>query len=659
MKRAATLCPAIIVLFLLSATPGSGQTSENDGGKTDSPRPIPYPVEQPLEYRRALERGTRSLTGVPGPRYWQQWTDYELTARLDPKERTLHGTAIIRYKNNSPDQLDSLFVNLYQNFHAPGVPRSEIAEVTGGVDLTRVVVQSEEIAAAPEGTGYTVTGTRMGIQPPRPVAPGESTVLEIAWHFKVPQAGSSGRMGWDSDNFFYIAYWYPQMAVYDDVVGWQNDWFKGRAEFYAGFGNYDFTVQVPDGWVVTATGELQNPEKTLAPHILDRLRRAEASDEIVQVITAEDFGTRATQKSKEGSLSWHFVAEGVRDAAFSVTRESFWDAARTPVGDRDGDGSIDYARVDALYRELAPRWKQTARYAQHSLTFLSEFTGLPYPWPHMTAVEGSNIIRGGMEFPMMTLIGDYNERGDSALYYVTIHEFAHMWVPMIVGNDEHRYSWMDEGTTSFNENQGRKDFYSGSNPDTLDQDTYLERARAGDEGEMMRRSAFHYTSSAFTAASYQKPASVLVALRAVLGEETFTSAYHEFLRRWAYKHPYPWDMFNTFASSSGRELDWFWRSWYYETWTLDHAIASVTSDADGTTIVIKDKGLVPMPVFLTITLDNGDVVHREVPVDKWLSGATSATVSLPPGPSVTRIEIDAERSFPDIDRADNVWLRNP
>jgi hypothetical protein len=624
---------------------------------TASSRQAPSPISYPLTYESALDRGTRTDSGQPGAGYWQQWADYTLTTRILPEEKRLEGEAAIVYRNNSPDTLRTVYLHLHQNLHSEGAVRRIPQEVTGGVELGRVAVDGQELQTRQRrGPTYEVTATQLGIRLPSPLPPEGSVSIEIDWAFKIPKAGASGRMGWDADNLFYLAYWYPQMAVYDDVAGWQVDWFTGMAEFYAGFGSYDLTVEAPQGWVVRATGRLENPDEVLSPDIVSRLRSAEDSDEVVHVVTADDFDT-ATQTSDSGTLTWRFVSDTVRDVTFSVTRESLWDAARTSVGDRDGDGAVDYARIDAIYRESAPRWKNEVRYAQHSIRFLSEYTGVPYPWPHMTSVEGAGIIGGGMEAPMMTIMGGYNAAGDTALYGVTAHELGHMWVPMIVGTDERRYSWMDEGTTSFNGNEASGDFFPGTNPGSGSQYGYIQFAQTGNEGELMRWSDHHYGFGAFGIASYAKPASLLMALRGVLGEEDFLRAYRAFLAAWAFKHPYPWDMFHMFESVSGRDLGWFWRSWYYETWTLDQAIASVEATQSGTRIVIKDLGQVPMPVHLTITREDGEVVDREVPVEHWLAGASTAEVTVENGAAVVSVEIDAERAFPDVDRSNNVWER--
>jgi hypothetical protein len=258
---------------------------------------------------------------------------------------------------------------------------------------------------------------------------------------------------------------------------------------------------------------------------------------------------------------------------------------------------------------------------------------------------------------MMTLIGDYNERSDTALYSVIAHEFAHMWVPMTVNTDERRYSWMDEGTTRFNGHEAFSDHYPGQDPIAGAARDYIEAARQENEGEIMRWSDHHNTYAQYRMASYSKPETLLDVLRSLLGEETFTRAYHTYLRDWSFKHPYPWDMFSTFETVSGRDLDWFWRSWYYETRTLDQAVAAVTQEEGGTLIVIANLGDVPMPAPLRVRRADGQEIRFEIPVDVWLAGAQEAAVRAPPGRTVTSVEIDPERLYPDIDRTNNTWTR--
>jgi hypothetical protein len=625
-------------------------------------RPLPYPVPFSAAFSHAIRAGTRTASGAPGPNYWQQWASYTIQTGVHPRFHRLDGKERVRYVNNSPDTLSVLWVNLLQDFHAYGGIRTQSAEVTGGMELDRVEVMGRELMEKGSGPGYQVDGTLMRITPPHPVAPGDTVPLAFEWTFEIPQNGLSGRMGYSDDNLFFLAYWYPQMVVYDDVTGWATDYFRGTAEFYSDFASYDVTIDVPQQWLVTATGTLTNPNEVLAPRIAARMRRAAGSDSVVHVVTSADLG-RVTRTDPGGRLDWHFVADSVRDFVFGITNESLWDAARTPVGDRNGDGVTDYARVDAVYRETAKNWVHAAKFAQNAIHFLSGFTGLPYPWSHMSAVEGGGIIGGGMEYPMMTLIGDYNERGDSALYYVVAHEFGHMWVPMTVNTNERRYSWMDEGTTTFNEDNAREACFPGTHPFENEQRDYVAKALSGTEGPMMRWSDWQY-EGAFSVASYAKPAAVLHALQGVLGKEVFLEAYHEFFHRWAFKHAYPWDLWKTFEDVSGEDLSWFWRSWYFEStqfggpWVLDQAVAAVERQDDGSTrITVHDNGWVPMPVRLTVTRADGTTAYAHIPVDTWLSGRASATVTVAPGAEVTRVEIDAGHWFPDANRRNNVWTK--
>jgi hypothetical protein len=654
---------SVLTLGILLVSTSSTLSAQDHVGQRSwaTSRPVPYPIDLSNGFKRALERGTRSATGEPGPNYWQQWTDYTIRGRLDTEGKRIDGTVRMVYHNRSPRLLPSLALQLLQNVHAEGAMRNRPAEVTGGMEIKRITAQGRELQLRGFGAGRGDTptmGTALQLRLPAALQSGDSAVLEVEFGFTIPQRGIGSRMGWSRDNLFYLAYWYPQMAVFDDVEGWQTDAFLGNAEFYMGYGSYDVTLEVPEGWVVMGTGRILNAEKVMPANIVARLRQAERSDTVVHVITAADFGPgSATQRAAAGHLGWHFVADSVRDVTYSITRESLWDATRTPVGDRNGDGNTDYARIDAIYRQTAPHWVNMWRYAQHSIDFLSRWIGYPYPWPHMTAVEGNDIMGGGMEYPMMTLIGGYTQAGDTALYGVTAHELAHMWVPMIVGNDERRTAWMDEGTTSFNTGAAEFEFYPGRRWDLGNYSGYIQTALSGLEGPMMRRSDFHYDGTAYGTASYSKPATMLWTLRGLLGEDVFRQAYHTYVRRWAFKHPMPWDFFNTFNDVSGQNLDWFWHTWYYETWTLDQAIAEVRRESDHITIVIEDRGLAPMPVRLTITTADGTTMKAEIPVNTWLDGARRAETVVRTTSPVLRVEIDAEQVFPDADRRNNIWER--
>ena len=618
-------------------------------------RPLPQAMTPSNAFQEAIREGTRTTEGRPGSEYWQQDVAYDLTARVFPSDTRLEGEGTITYTNNAPYALDQLHLEVAQNLHKPGVPRIEPAEVTGGVQIHRVAVNGMDLRQGPGEDAYRVEGTQLILDPDAPVSSGETVTLTVDWSFTIPQAGAGSRMGYSRDTLLFLAYWYPQMSVYDDVTGWMTDSFLGLAEFYSHPGEYTITIEAPEGWIVQSTGALQNPDAVLAPSIAQNRRQALAS-ETPQIIMEPD-DAPVTTDADDDRLTWRFRAEDVRDVAFHLSREAFWEAARAPIGDRDGDGRVDSTEVHTFWRATAPKWSEVTRYQQHALTFLSDYTGLPYPWPHMTAVEGGGIIGGGMEFPMMTIMGDYNRSTARMLYAVTAHELAHMWVPMMVSTNERRYSWMDEGTTSFQENMARADFFEESYAVASDRADYLQTARSGEEGEIMRWSNFHYDSEAFVVASYRKPATLLVALRGVLGAATFHRAFQTFLSTWNGKHPYPEDFFHSIERTAGRDLDWFWYSWYKTTWMMDQAIADVTARGNRTEITVADQGKAPMPVHLTIRLDDGDTLDRRIPVDVWLRGRTSATATVNvPKASIVEIEIDAAEAFPDADRSNNRWM---
>jgi hypothetical protein len=622
-------------------------------------RPVPAPVVPPPFMRRALEAGTRSPDGSPGPAYWQNRADYEIDVRLDPASARLTGSETIRYLNRSPDDLPLLLLHLHQNLHAPGVVRNEAQEITGGVELGRVRVDGTPVRPASEaGAGapvYVVQGQIMALQLPSPVASGDSVLVEIDWEVTLPQSGA-GRMGYSEREVYFVAYWFPRVAVYDDLRGWDAQPYQGGAEFYDGFGDYRVSITVPGGWTVMGTGELENPAEVFSAGVRERLAAAAEADTVVAVATREDREAgRVTVEASE--LTYRFHAENVRDFAFTASDVQRWDATSARVPDRPGEGAADRVMIHAFWRpDRAPLWADQALYGKHAVEHHSAYTGIPYPWPHMTSVEGADIIGGGMEFPMLTVMGSYQGRDAQALYNVTSHEIAHMWVPMIVGTNEKRYAWMDEGSTSFLENQGRPDYWPGTEAHREERQGYLAVARAEAEQPLMRHGDYYEPGPGYGTASYAKPATLLVTLRALLGEETFETAYRRFLEAWAYGHPTPWDLFNTFETVAGRDLDWFWTSFYEETWRLDQAVEGVEDRGGIPVVVVVDRGFAPMPVRLRIETSEAGTLERELPATVWLDGSTRVEVELPADVGrVTAVEIDPERAFPDVDRANNRW----
>ena len=645
---------------------------------TASLRPLPYPVLETVAFRRAVERGTRTRTGEPGPRHWTQYARYALRAELDPALKRLTGEARIRYQNQSPDTLRFIPVHLSQNLFAPQATRNVEVPVTSGMELSRVVAQGRALPRLRDvessvQAGYQIEGTIAWIRLATPLAPGSTAELEFSWAFSIPPDGAP-RSGTDGEVFM-LAYWYPQVAVYDDVTGWQTDWYMGNAEFYMGWADYDVALTVPAGWLIGATGELKNAAEVLTAPTRERLAEARRSPNVVHVVGDGDRGAgRATTAGSGGKVTWLFEARNVRDFAWGTSDQYLWDATHAVVGDIDCvprlvsaresapaapgcDQRTDTATIHSLYRpsRVPWAWDQSARYGRHSIEFLSGYLW-PYPYPQMTALDGV-VSCSGMEYPMITCIG--GQRDTLSLYSVTVHEFAHMWFPMQVGSDEKRRAWQDEGLTRFNQAQAMRSFFGGYDLERMVRDAYLGFARSGGEVELMRHGDLYPVGTpAYAMASYQKMATNLVALRALLGEDTFIRAYREYGRRWINKHPSEYDFFNTFNAVSGRDLSWFWRTWFYETWTLDQALASVQPSGDSTTITVDDRGLAPMPVRLAITRQGAARAERvEIPVDIWLRGERRATVRVASSPRITRVEIDPENAFPDIDRTNNRWGR--
>lgn len=615
----------------------------------------PLPVSRAFE--QAIRRGTRTREGRPGPNYWQQRVEYRIDAEIDPASARVQGIEQVVYHNRSPDTLDVVVFNLYQNVFAPGAQRVRRVPVTDGVNIERVVVDGRTASAGPGAApAYEIDGTLMVVRLPRPIPPRGRANFEIAWHFTVPPAGAP-RTGHDNREAYVVAQWYPQIATYDDLRGWHAAQYWSNAEFYLEYGDFDVSITAPEGWLIGATGTLQNPEEVLSEDSQIRLREALASDDVVSIITGDDHTARdVTAREPGGQLTWRFSARNVRDFAFAASNRYLWDATRAILPDAGGDGRPDTVLVSALYRASATSWSDAARFLRHALTFHAR-NWHPYVYPQITAAEGPI---GGMEYPMFVFIGAPRE--PEALYAVLSHEVAHQWWSMMVGNNETHHAWQDEGLATYSENLSVADRFPDAQPFLDSMRDYLRIAGSDSERPILREADLFGTGPQYGVATYSKPATLFRALAAVIGERTLHNALRVYASRWMLRHPAPWDLFHTIEDVAGRRLDWFWAPWFQDTAVLDQAIATVDVRPDATggehvTILIEDLGDAPMPVDLLVTTSAGDSTRLELPVQPWLEGKVRQLATVEVRGRVARVEIDPLRRLPDVERANNIWVR--
>jgi hypothetical protein len=602
----------------------------------------------------------RSAGGGPGPAYWQNRADYTLAAVLDTATHELRGSGTIRYTNHSPDTLAFVWLQLDQNIQSAG----SINRLAPPPPLLFAGVPFDMAVAGPAG-GYTVDSLRVDrglaraylwdtmlrLDLERALGPGESLVITLGWRFTVPVNGVA-RMGRDGA-LYEIAQWYPRLAVYDDVNGWNTLPYIGPGEFYLEYGDFDVSLTVPASYIVAATGVLANATDVLTGEQIARMERAARGSDVVAVITGQEAGDVArTRPRRAGAFTWRFTAENVRDFAFAAAPNFRWDMARF-------GGGPEPRVVHTFYRPGAVHWEEAARLARHAMAYFSE-RWLDYPYPQATVVEGP--IQG-MEYPMIVFVPADPSR--TALGWVLIHELGHQWFPMIVGNDERRYPWMDEGFNSFIDLYAVADYFRADLPSHADSvlngplTSYAENAVARREQALITPPAEVY-SVYWTA--YQKPALMLRLLREeVLGADAFDAAFREFTRRWAFRHPQPADFFRTMENVSGRDLDWFWRQWIYTTARLDQAVDSVrafgrpSAGGDSVRVVLGNRAGMVMPVEVRLTWSDGQEETRRIPVEAWNYGRRHAFTLAASGRRLVRVEVDPRRAYPDVERRNNTW----
>jgi len=553
--------------------------------------------------------GTRSASGAPGPDYWQQRADYTIAVSLDTTEQRVAGTVTIRYTNNSPDTLRFVWLQLDQNLYRPGSKGSMLFPADsrwgvrgfqGGYDI-----EALQVNGRPASMHVDDTMGRIDLEQPIPPKGGRLTVT-MSYAFRVPEHGSD-RMGRDG-TLYEIAQWYPRMAVYDDIRGWNTDPYFGQGEFYLEYGDIDYSITAPAGYTIAGSGVLQNAAELLTTVQRERLARASRSDSTVAIITDDE--ARATPTS--GTRTWRFRAQNVRDVAWAGAPDFRWDAV-------NANGVLAQAYYQIA--KAGKAWEQAAEQTAWTIRNYSELF-YKYPYPQATSVAGTV---GGMEYPMFVMVHYGDPKDDPKSIFGTVnHEHGHEWFPMIVGSNERRYAWQDEGFNTYLNAFALERRTPGTSP----YPGYVNNWRQTVENRIdapLMTPPDRIAARALGALGYRKPAVVLLALRDnVVGRATFDRAFREYTQRWAFKHPSPGDFFRTIENVSGMDLGWYWRSFWYSTDVLDIGIDNVSmrqqQGQNTAVIALRRYTPVPFPIRLRLLFRDNTTQDVAMPVEVWSQG---------------------------------------
>ncbi len=546
-------------------------------------------IHVPVEIERAYQNGTRSRDGNPGPNYWQNTADYTIEVEVDPYNLTIEGSERVVYYNNSPDLLSTMNIRLLDNVFKRGALRGSRVNstiITDGVNIKELVLNGKEIDLdSTNRVSYNGTNMLIGLEVP--LEPGEEMEIQCKWTQEIPKNHDlNERAGAFDSTRIFLAYWYPQIGVYDDLFGWDMLEYNLLVEFYNNLANYNVTISVPEGYQVWATGTLENPKETFTAQTLEQFNRIGSSSEIVRVISADNLDMAYPTKK----TAWRFKADEVSDFAFVLGTGYLWDATSLEVDGRNVLIQSVYPLEDsAACKDLISTHKKAIKH------FSENIPGVPYPYPTFTTAIGTTL--GGMEFPMMA-----NNMGPDLL--INIHEIYHTYLPMYVRINEKRWSWMDEGWAEHTTHLVMKRFFGEpAEPGNLfSANKGWMRHHLGSFSDLpLMTSSQFYTQENYGYLFYQLSATILSILHHHLGDDLFLKCYREFIERWAKKSPTPYDFFYTYEDVSDEDLSWLWQSWYFEFGKTDLGIGGVEDDH----ILISNLGTRPLPVILDIEYLDG------------------------------------------------------
>lgn len=657
MKKIIVLAFLLVQTIALTTSVAQAQSnpaqSNYDHREAFNPQFYPYPGND-----------FRSASGEPGPRYWQNRADYAINCKLDTADHSLSGEVIITYTNNSPDNLRFIWLQLDQNIYRKDSRGSATTTEAGGrwanggftdgYDIKNLQVETS--GAYGPATNTVTNDTRMQVWLKQPLAKGASIRLKMNYHFIIPEYGTDrmGRLNTKDGWIYEVAQWFPRVAVYDDIQGWNTMPYLGAGEFYLEYGDIEYSITAPADLIIVGSGELLNTKDCYTAEQQKRWEAASKSNTTV-TIRSKDEVTEASSRPSATTLTWKFKITNTRDAAFAASKAFIVDAAKI-----DLPSGKKCVAISAYPKESIGKngWQRSTEMVKGSIEHYSK-KWFEFPYPAATNVAG---IVGGMEYPGIVFCSSKSMGED--LWGVTDHEFGHTWFPMIVGSNERKYAWMDEGfntfindfsTAAFNKGEFKPSFFPDPSSPFMVRMTFGEKM----DGLYNTPDVVQQENLAITA--YLKPSQMLHALRnQVLGEERFDIAFREYVRRWTFKHPTPWDFFHTMENVSGEDLGWFWRAWVLNKWKLDMAVREVNYKkgdvANGVEIVIENLEKMPMPVSVRVAETNGTEHNINLPVEIWQRGP-QWKFNVPTTSEIKQVVVDPEKKLPDWDRANNSWKK--
>lgn len=605
----------------------------------------------------------RSASGIPGPKYWQNRADYQLNVSLDEVQKKISGSVTITYRNNSPDRLPFLWLQLDQNsFKANSRSNALIVgasrfggqgeKFNGGYHIKQLRVQQK---GKDVKFSQLVEDTRMQIRLAQPLAAhGDVITITIAYEYVLPKNGSdrTGYVATKNGDIFAIAQWFPRMSVYDDILGWNTLPYWGAGEFYCEFGDIQFSVTAPANHIVMGSGELLNPQEVFTAEQLKRWNAAKNSDTTVHIRTEAEV-TDPKSRPAKAKLTWKYRMNNTRDAAWASSSAFVLDAARIKLPSGKNALAVSAHPVESNGKNSYGR---AVEYVKASVEHYSE-KWFEYPYPMAVNIASS---QNGMEYPGIVFCGMDAKKGD--VWNVIDHEFGHTWFPMIVGSNERKYAWMDEGFNTFINGLSAKAFNKGeyANEGALEMFFAEGLIRTGKMNTLLMTLPDAMSEMQIAINAYLKPGWGLDILRdEVMGEDRFDYAFKQYISAWAYKHPSPYDFFRSMENAAGEDLSWFWRGWILNNWLLDQAITEVKEiKKDGAIsayqITLANLEKMAMPVHLLITTRSGKEEHLKLPVDIWMKGGTHQ-IRYPVTEEIASVVLDPDYKLPDMDKGNNKW----